>query len=265
MLVPERRDLILEEVRRRGAVSVADLALHLDVSGMTVRRDLDVLAADGLLEKVHGGARVPATRSQELGFEANVSRQRVQKEAIARVAAELVRPGMAVGISGGSTAWTLARQLRDVPGLTLVTNSLRVSDLYRGAVRGDEQAAATVVLVGGIRTPSDALVGPVAVRSLEVLHLDVVFLGVHGLDAQAGLTTPNLLEAETDRAFVEAGRQVVVVADSSKWGVVGLTTIADLDAADVVVTDDGLSTEGREVLQSQVGRLAMAPTSADAD
>lgn len=262
MLAAERRDLILRELRRTGAVAVADLAARLDVSAMTVRRDLDVLAADGLLDKVHGGARAAGTGrpgADEPGFDASIARRRPQKEAIARAAAALVEPGMAVGVSAGSTAWTLARVLRDVPGVTVVTNSLRVSDLYRAAPRADEEVAGTVVLVGGIRTPSDALVGPVAVRSLEVLHLDLVFLGVHGIDAQAGLTTPNLLEAETDRALVAAGRRVVVVADSSKWGRVGLTTIADLDAVHEVVTDDGLPAEGREVVEAQGARLTLVP------
>jgi DeoR/GlpR family transcriptional regulator of sugar metabolism len=119
--------------------------------------------------------------------------------------------------------------------------------------RGDQ----TVVLTGGIRTPSDALVGPVAVEALRTLHLDVVFLGVHGMD-ERGFTTPNLMESETDRALVEAGRQLVVVADHSKWGVVGLSTIVPLSDADVLITDDGLQPQAREVLGGQVGELVIA-------
>ena len=84
-----------------------------------------------------------------------------------------------------------------------------------------------MILIGGERTPSDALVGPIATAALKQLHLDLLFLGVHGMDADAGFTTPNLLEAETDRAFVAASRKVVVLADHTKWGTQGISTIAE--------------------------------------
>ena len=104
------------------------------------------------------------------------------------------------------------------------------------------------MLTGGVRTPSDALVGPVAVAALRSLHVDWLFLGVHGIDERAGFTTPNLVEAETNRALIAAARQVVVTADSTKWGVVGLCSMARLDDVDVVVTDDGLDAEARRLL-----------------
>ena len=85
-----------------------------------------------------------------------------------------------------------------------------------------------------MRTPSDALVGPIAVNAIRSLHLDVLFMGVHGITADAGLTTPNLLEAETDRALVAASARLVVVADHAKWGVRGLSRIAGLDDVDVL-------------------------------
>jgi len=107
-------------------------------------------------------------------------------------------------------------------------------------------------VVGGVRTPSDALVGPIAVSALGQLHLDIVFLGVHGMAETAGFTTPNLLEADTDRALVAAGRRLVVLADHTKWGIVGLSTIARLSDADVVISDDGLPDEARAALTEHV-------------
>jgi len=115
------------------------------------------------------------------------------------------------------------------------------------------------VLTGGVRTPSDALVGPVAVTTLASLHIDMLFLGVHGMAADAGFTTPNLLEAETNQAFVAAAERLVVVADSTKWGVRGLCRIARLDEADVLVTDGGLPRDARPVLEEHVSRLVVAP------
>jgi DeoR/GlpR family transcriptional regulator of sugar metabolism len=254
VLARQRQSVILDEVRRTGAVRVSELVERLGVSDMTVRRDLDVLAARGLVDKVYGGATSIEGRSvDEPGFEAKSVRQLPEKEAIARHAASLVRPGTAIGLSAGTTTWTLARFLADVPDLTVVTNSIQVADVLRQG-RSDR----TVVLTGGVRTPSDALVGPVAVQALRTLHLDIVFLGVHGVAERSGFTTPNLNESETNRAFVEAGGRLVVLADHTKWGVVGISTIAALDEADVVVVDDGLPVDGREILSGEVADLVVA-------
>ena len=233
MLVDERRRRILEEVRRRGSVSVTTLAQQLEVSGMTIRRDLESLAAEGRLDKVHGGATLRRGASaEELDFDLTSERHLAEKEEIASAALELIEPGMSVGISAGSTTWTFARRLAGVDDLTIVTNSLRVAEEFRRI-----DPARIVVLTGGVRTPSDALVGPVAEQALRTLHCDVVFLGVHGVDVTAGLTTPNLAEAETNRALVASGGDVVVLADHTKFGRVGLTTIVPLSAVDTLITD----------------------------
>ena len=255
VLAAERQGHILDEVQRRGAIRVSELSQLLNVSDMTIRRDLDTLAAQGRLDKVHGGATVRrAPSTDEPGFEAKWQRQTQEKEAIAAAALALVAPGSAIGLSAGTTTWTLARRLVDIPGLTVVTNSMRIADVLHSA--GSQ--APNVVLTGGVRTPSDALVGPIAVTSLQQLHLDLVFLGVHGMDARAGFTTPNLLEADTDRALVSAGRGLVVLADHTKWGTVGISTIASLEQADVLVTDSLLEEEHRSVLREAVDELVVA-------
>lgn len=255
MLARQRQDVILEEVRRTGAVQVSELVLRLGVSDMTIRRDLEALSRRGLVEKVYGGATSNAGRStDEPGFEAKSVRQLAEKEAIARMAADLVRPGTAIGLSAGTTTWTLARHLDDVADLTVVTNSIRVADALQQSGRTDR----TVVLTGGFRTPSDALVGPVAVRTLRSLHLDLVFLGVHGMAAHAGFTTPNLDEGETNRALADAASQLVVVADHEKWATVGISTIVELNEIDILISDDGLSNEARRMLGDEVRELMIA-------
>jgi DeoR/GlpR family transcriptional regulator of sugar metabolism len=255
MLAQQRQAAILERVRRSGGVKVADLVAEFQVSDMTIRRDLESLAERGLLAKVHGGATVlPPGSTEEPGFAAKSVRQRAEKAAIAARAAELVSPGLAVALSAGTTTAELARALVDVPELTVLTNSIPVADVFFRSGREDT----TVVLTGGVRTLSDALVGPVAVAAVRSFHVDLVFLGVHGMSERAGYTTPNLLEAETDRALVEAGEQLVVLADHTKWGIVGISSIAPLSHARVLVTDSGLSPTGREVLSGQVGDLVVA-------
>src|SRR5438105_9724880 len=186
VLAKQRQSMIVEHVRRSGGVRVSELTELLGVSDMTVRRDLDLLARHGLIEKVHGGATIASTPStDEPGFEAKSSRELSEKEAIAQSAARLVRPGTAIAISAGTTTWALARYIMHVRDLTIVTNSIRIADFMQQA-----SGAPTVILTGGVRTPSDALVGPVADLAIGSLHFDSLFLGCHGMDPNAGLTTP---------------------------------------------------------------------------
>jgi DeoR/GlpR family transcriptional regulator of sugar metabolism len=134
-----------------------------------------------------------------------------------------------------------------VPRLTIVTNSVPAADALYHSGRSDQ----TIILTGGVRTPSDALVGPFAVSALRSVNVDIVFLGVHGMHPRAGFTTPNMLEAETDQALIETGGRLVVTADHTKWGVTGVSTIARLSRADIVISDSGLSPEAREHLAGE--------------
>ncbi|MEU6281628.1 DeoR/GlpR family DNA-binding transcription regulator [Streptomyces sp. NPDC047028] len=267
LLAEQRRALILDEVRRRGGVRVNELTRKLGVSDMTVRRDLDALARQGVLEKVHGGA-VPVVEASthEPGFEAKSGLELTAKEDIARSAARLVGPGTAIALSGGTTTYALAQHLLEVPELTVVTNSVRVADVFHAAQRtsGQRQGAATVVLTGGVRTPSDSLVGPVADQAIGSLHFDLLFLGVHGISLEAGLSTPNLAEAETNRRLVQSARRVVVVADHTKWGTVGLSSFAALEQVDTLVTDAGLPGEARAEISEHL-RLVVAGETEDDD
>jgi len=256
MLARQRQTLILERVREDGGVRVAELARDLGVSDMTVRRDLELLHNQGLIEKVHGGATLlPGSALFEPGFAAKSGLQQAEKEAIAEAAVALIVPGTAIGISAGTTTYALARRLVDIAGLTVVTNSVPVADVLYRAGRSDQ----TIILTGGVRTPSDALVGPFAVAALRTINLDQVFMGVHGMDPRSGFTTPNVLEADTDRALIASGRRLVVVADSDKWGVIGISSIARLDEADTLVTDSGLTDEARRIAAEQVRDVVIAP------
>lgn len=256
MLADQRQELIAEEIRRRGAIRVSELTELLGVSDMTVRRDLDVLVEYGLIQKVHGGAtarRRPST--DEPGFEPKSHRQFAEKEAIAQAARSLIEPGQAIALSAGTTTWRLAHHVADVGNFTVVTNSMQIASVLHRDRRHD----LTVVLIGGVRTPSDALVGPVAVTALRSLHVDMLFMGVHGMAEAAGFTTPNLLEAETNRALIASAERLTVVADHMKWGVRGLSRIARLDEAHALVTDGGLGAEAHTVLAEHIEQIVIAP------
>lgn len=253
-LAHQRQERIVQEVRLRGAVRVADLAELLSVSDMTVRRDLDRLDEAGLVVKVHGGATAPSEHtSDEPGFDAKSLRNTQEKAAIAGAASEFVHEGGAIGITAGTTTWRLAIELVSIADLTIVTNSVRVAEVFNTHPRSDR----TMILTGGIRTPSDALVGPIAVAALGTLHVDVLFLGVHGMSERAGFSTPNMLEADANRAFVAASGRLIVLADHTKFGVTGLSTFARLGDADVLITDDRTSQTDRAVLEDAVERVVL--------
>ena len=258
MLAQQRQELILERTRADGAVRVADLVVSLDVSDMTVRRDISELARKGLVQRVHGGAVDARRAAHEPGFRTKRSLAAAEKAGIALAALEHVVAGRALALSGGTTTHLLAQLVaedRTRRPLTVVTNSLPAAE----ALHRPDDHDLTVVLLGGTRTPSDALVGPVTVRALDGLRVDVAFLGVHGLDLVAGLTTPNLLEAETDRALIASASRTVVLADHSKWGAVGLSRILDLSDVDVLICDDALPEDLASLVEEVVGTLVLAP------
>jgi len=258
MLARQRQARILDEVRRAGGVRVSDLTVLLGVSDMTIRRDLDQLSAAGAIQKVHGGAVLGSRVSEEPGFEARTVLAQTAKQAIAARAARMIAPGTAIALAAGTTTWALARHIATIPALTVVTNSTAVAD----AIATGENGKQTVILTGGVRTASAALVGPVADATIRSLHFDQLFLGVHGMDAVAGFTTPNLTEAETNRSLIERAQAVIVLADSSKWGTVGLADFGPLSIADVLVTDDSLGEQARSVLDEAVGELIVVPAEA---
>lgn len=255
MLARQRQARILEEVRRVGGVRVSELTVLLGVSDMTIRRDLDQLSAAGAIQKVHGGAVLGSRVSEEPGFEAKSELAQPAKQAITARAARMIAPGTAIALSAGTTTWALARHVAAIPALTVVTNSTAVADAIAASGNGKQ----TVILTGGVRTPSAALVGPVADATIRSLHFDQLFLGVHGMDPIAGFTTPNLAEAETNRSLIERAQAVIVLADSSKWGTVGLADFGPLSTADILVTDDNLPEQARTVLDEAVGELIVVP------
>jgi DeoR/GlpR family transcriptional regulator of sugar metabolism len=255
MLAHTRQAEILFAVNKQGAAKVRELADLLAVSEMTVRRDIDALAEQGLLDKVHGGATsLTSSSSTEPTFSSKSLRESTTKDMIARQALQYVEPGMAIALSGGTTTYALARLLIDVPGITVVTNSIPAAETLHTLGRNDQ----TIVLTGGMRTNSDALVGSVVVKAMSSLHVDVLFMGVYGMSKDAGFTTPNLIEAETNQALIRSTRSLVVLADHTKWNTVGLSTIVPLAQASVIISDSKLPIDARESIREDNIDLILA-------
>ncbi|MBA3424625.1 MAG: DeoR/GlpR family DNA-binding transcription regulator [Rubrobacteraceae bacterium] len=256
MLAEQRQQEILDGLERAGSVSVAKLSEQLGVSDMTIRRDLEALSERRLLRKVHGGAIPVSKAAAEPHFVQKRRLNRPEKEAIARAALPLVGDGHTVAFSAGTTTWHVAAALlQNQKDLTFITNSTNI------ALTLQENGWRQIVLSGGsFRTPSDALVGPYADRTLRSLNSDVLFLGVHGVHPEAGLTTPNVAEAETDHCFVQGARKIVVVADHTKLGVIALAKIAPLSKVDVLITGEQASVEMLREIELSGVQTIVAPS-----
>jgi DeoR/GlpR family transcriptional regulator of sugar metabolism len=255
MLAPQRQGLILQEVAKLGAARISELAESLEVSEMTVRRDIDALAEQGLVDKVHGGAIAILETSNvtEPPFKAKSLREQVSKDAIAAKASDLVHPGASIALMGGSTVFAMAKHISNVPRLTIVTNSLPVSDFLHREGRSDQ----TVILTGGMRTPTDSFVGEVSIAAFQKLNIDIAFIGTHGMDLRGGFSSPNLYEAETNRSIRQRAKSVVVLADHTKWEQVGFSTFAELSEVDVLITDDSLCDEAVSILREHVVEVSV--------
>ena len=165
---------------------------------MTIRRDLEQLVSGGIARKVHGGAVLAVQVAHEPSFAAKRQLEQSAKHAIAARGRALIQPGAAIALSAGTTTWAMTRLIVAIPGVTVVTNSTTLAD----AVATLDPDPGRRDPTGGVRTPSAALVGPVADRTVATMHVDQLFLGVHGMDDQVGFTTPNLAEAATDGALI---------------------------------------------------------------
>ena len=240
----ERLGAILERLAESGSVGVAAVARDLEVSEATVRRDLELLEEQRLLQRTHGGA-VAQGVMYELPLRYKGARHQEAKRRIARAAAATVPDGGAVGLTGGTTTTEVARALVDRARLTVVTNALNIASEL--AVRPNLK----LVVTGGVaRAESYELVGPLAEASLAGLNLDVVFIGADGVSVDAGLTTHHEVEAHTNRMLVACARRVVVVADSSKIGKVAFAQIVELDRVDELITDDEADPGGLRALRA---------------
>ena len=247
----DRLSSVLERLSGNGSVGVGDLAAELGVSAATIRRDLRMLEEQHLLTRTHGGA-VAHGVLYELPLRYRSARHGQEKLRIAREAATRVAEGTAIGLTGGTTTTEVARAVVSVPRLTVVTNSLNIASEL--AVRPNLK----LVVTGGVaRAESYELVGPLAESALAGLNLDLVLVGVDGISARAGLTTHHDIEAHTNRALIDRASTVIVVADSSKLGVVAFAQICPLDRATEVITDSAAPAAAVAELQAEGVRVTV--------
>jgi len=252
MLNEERRREILEMLHSDGRVLVRDLAKKFRTSLITIRKDLESLHHQGLLERTHGGAlpmRTGALQDQTLREKERLHRR--EKLHIAQAALRVIRPGQVIILDSGTTTTAIGRGCRHVRNLTVITNATNIAaELADSAVE--------VVLTGGtLRKNSFSLVGPLAEESLRKLSADLLFLAVDGFDVHYGLTTPNQLEARVNRAMSESARRTIVVCDSSKFGRRSLSLIMGVSSVHETITDRGIPKHDLKALREMAVEVTL--------
>lgn len=230
----DRRERILAQLSADERVSVVELAQILNVSEVTVRKDLDQLEAQGLLTRVHGGAVVSGRGRLELRFAARSQQQIEEKRRIAQAAAALIQPHHRIFLDASSTALQIARLIKDREDLLVVTNGL-----YTALELNFAQGITTIVVGGRMRHRSSSLVGVTSHTMLERLRVDIGFFGAAGVTGRDGLTENDLDEAQLKQQMVAAAEVVIGIADTSKFGITQFCAFALPQEIDRIITDTG--------------------------
>ena len=248
MLAEERRLRIVELLNEResGIVSVAELSGLLGVSSMTIRRDLDWLEEMSLLRRVHGGAVAYQGMADEKPFVERHGEFSREKQIIGWTAAQLIHDGEKIILDAGTTTQQVARNLACKQDLAVVTNALPIAEELARCPQ-----VSTIVLGGMLKQKELCNVGPMVTQELARLSVDKVFLSATGFTVEKGVTDPDLQETEVKQAMIRAAREVILVADSSKWGVTTLAQIAPLRAIHKIVTDDSLPVEAIQAIEAE--------------
>ncbi len=248
---------LLALLNSQGQLSLSYLAKELSASEATIRRDVAVLAAQGLLDRTHGGAR-PARGARELPERLRGSRNQAAKTRIAMAAAHMIPEGKhAIGLTGGTTAAMVLRALAHRQDLTIITNSLSIG------MEAAEHGQNRVLIAGGVLRPNSLeVVGSLAESTLRLVNVGTAIVGADGVSSVGGLTTHDDIEARTNHTLIERAQRVIVVVDSSKVGNVTLSKMGDLSEIDILITDDGAPPAELQRIRDAGVKVQTVPVSA---
>ncbi|WP_166245016.1 DeoR/GlpR family DNA-binding transcription regulator [Paenibacillus turpanensis] len=251
MLVAERYEKIVQLVNERGSIRVSELSELCQVTEETIRRDLDRLEQAGRLRRSHGGAVSvkDADAQPEIPYSEREIANAEEKKRIAEEAVQLIRPNDRIVLDASSTAWYMAKIVPDLP-ITVLTNSIKV------ATELSTKDKIEVIAIGGLLAArSLSFVGPLAERSLDVYHVDKAFVSCKGVHMERGISESNELQARVKQKMVSIADEVVLLADSTKFGLKAFAHVADLADVDTMVTDRGAAEETMEWFRSQGMRV----------
>ena len=228
---PRQADL-LEEVQARGSVSVEALAERFGVTLQTVRRDVKLLADEGLLARFHGGVRVPSSTTENIAYHQRRKLNERAKRSIARAVASAVPANCSLILNIGTTTEAIARELLHHKGLRVITNNLNVAAILSG------NPDCEVIVAGGIvRSRDRGIVGELTIDFIRQFRVDIGLIGISGIEADGSLRDFDYREVKVARAILEHSRQVWVAADHSKFNRPAMVELARFDQLDMLFTD----------------------------
>ncbi|MCK8828287.1 DeoR/GlpR family DNA-binding transcription regulator [Natroniella acetigena] len=246
MFAEERRTEIIGLTKEGKSVTVNDLCDKFDVSASTIRRDLQLLEKEGLLERTHGGAVAKGGAKFEPSFIEKETENIESKLAIGQQAAELISDGDTIIIDAGTTTTKLIDHLDNYLNLTIITNAVNV------AVKLAKSSHEIILTGGNLKKKTLAMVGPCAEINLKRFNVDKVFLGTNSIDLEQGITTPDLVEANVKSLMVEVAQEVIVLADHTKFKEVAFINVVGLAEVDKIITDQKLEKEILKEYKQQV-------------
>lgn len=241
----DRHQYILKQLEQHGKVYVLDLCEELNVSSVTIRKDLKFLEDSNLLFRTHGGAtkQNPYTTDKSVYEKEKIFVD--EKNKIGKKAASLIEENDSIIIASGTTLQAFAKQIQPIGNLTIVTSSLNVAHQM-----ASHQNVEIIQLGGTLRKSSHSVTGIFSEMILEQFYCSKLFLGIDGLDLEFGITTTNAQEAQLNKKMIECAQKVIVLADASKFGRKSFGKITDLSKIDVIITDE-ITDSYKESLESQ--------------
>jgi len=245
MNIAERHQFILNKIQQEGHINVLDLCQELDVSSVTIRKDLKLLEDKNLLYRIHGGATVNNPYTMDRPVNEKEQLQASEKMKIGAVAASLVEPNDSIIIASGTTVLALAKNIHPKGNLTVITSAVHV------ALELSRHQEVEVLLLGGLlRKSSSSVMGPYAEHILTDFFCSKLYLGVDGIDLEFGLTTTNAMEAHLNRQMIAISNKTIVLADSTKFGKRGFGKICNIEEIDQIITDSGIPAHYLEKLEA---------------
>lgn len=229
----ERQEKVLEMLKTKVSLKVCDLSTLFNVSDTTIRRDLQVMENKGLLARTHGGAVRTSEATYEASFLQKKDEMHDEKISIGKTAASMINDGDTIILDCGTTTLEIAKNITAVD-LTVITNSIDIAEELSNKKNID-----IIVTGGNLRTTTRAMVGHLTENALKQFRVDKVFIGANGISVDAGITTPNFIEAQTKKAMINSGSKIIVVADSSKFNVICISLICEArDVTSIVSSND---------------------------
>jgi len=245
VLGEERRQYILNLINKTGSIKAIDIAKMLEVSELTIRRDLDKLAKNELLKRTHGGAINILSVGHEMKFDVQKEKYIDEKKRIALAASSLIEEGDVILIEAGTTGYQTALNITNRAKLTIITNSCDIAVLL-GKTNPDYK----IIVSGGIlNADTHALVGPIADFALKTTFVDKAFIGISGIDLEKGITVADPIEAQTKKNIIACAKQVIALADHSKIGHIAMNYVAPVHMINTFITDSEADEEFIEKLK----------------